>query len=71
MKVRLPWMQFSRYGDRESDYGWEIDHITSQHHNGTNALSNLRPLNWRNNASKGPGRLKCAVTAKGTKNVPA
>ena len=64
------WMQFSKYGDRNSTYGWEIDHITSQDHNGTDALSNLRPLQWENNAAKGAGRLKCAVTAKGEKNGP-
>jgi HNH endonuclease len=50
--------------------GWEIDHITSQDHGGTDALSNLRPLQWKNNASKGAGRLKCVVTAKGEKNGP-
>lgn len=64
------WMQFSKYGDRNSTYGWEIDHITSQDHGGTDALSNLRPLQWENNASKGAGRLKCSVTAKGEKNGP-
>lgn len=64
------WMQFSKYGDRNSTYGWEIDHITSQDHGGSDALSNLRPLQWENNASKGAGRLKCAVTAKGDKNGP-
>lgn len=62
------WMQFSKYGDRNSTYGWEVDHITSQDHGGTDALSNLRPLQWENNASKGAGRLKCTVTAKGAKN---
>jgi hypothetical protein len=62
------WINFSKYGDRNSQYGWEIDHITSQYHNGTDALSNLRPLQWQNNASKGAGRLKCAVTAKGKDN---
>lgn len=64
------WIQFSKYGDRNSMYGWEIDHITSQDHGGSNALSNLRPLQWKNNASKGAGRLKCAITAKDEKNCP-
>lgn len=64
------WMQFSKYGDRNSTYGWEIDHITSQNNNGSDALSNLRPLQWENNAAKGAGRLKCAVTAAGEKNAP-
>lgn len=62
------WIQFSKYGDRNSQYGWEIDHITSIDHGGTDALSNLRPLQWQNNASKSSGRLKCAITSNGTGN---
>jgi len=62
------WMLFSAYGDRNSQYGWEIDHVTSTENGGSDALSNLRPLNWRNNVSKGAGRLVCAVTAKGKDN---
>ena len=64
------WMRRASYGDRDSQYGWEIDHITSQDHGGSDALSNLRPLQWRNNASKSSGRLnKCAVISNGTQNV--
>jgi len=62
------WIQFSKYGDRDSQYGWEIDHITSQDHGGTDALSNLRPLQWENNASKSAGRLKCVITSDGKDN---
>ena len=62
------WMYFGSYGNRNSQYGWEIDHITSKDHGGTDALSNLRPLQWQNNLSKSSGRLKCAVTAKGKDN---
>ena len=64
------WMQFSKHGDRKSTYGWEIDHITSTDNGGSDALSNLRPLQWENNLSKSSGRLKCAITAKGEKNGP-
>lgn len=46
-------MKFSMYGNRNSDYGWEIDHIVRVADGGTDALSNLRPLNWRNNAARG------------------
>jgi len=56
------WMKFSEHGDREAKYGWEIDHITPVAHDGTDALSNLQPLHWKNNAEKGDSsQLKCAI----------
>lgn len=65
------WIGWGEYGNRDSQYGWEVDHITSKDHGGTDADSNLRALQWENNASKGAGRLKCTVTAHGTDNGPA
>lgn len=65
------WMYYQSYGNRDSQYGWEIDHITPSSQGGSDSVSNLRPLQWQNNASKSDGRLKCAVTAKGKDNVPA
>ena len=62
------WIRFASYGNRSDQYGWEIDHITSKDHGGSDALSNLRPLQWQNNLSKSAGRLKCAVTAIGKDN---
>lgn len=44
------------YGDRNSAQGWEVDHIDP---NGGDDLSNLQPLQWENNISKGDGKLKC------------
>lgn len=41
------------YGDRGDPCGWEIDHIVSPQIGGTDALSNLRPLHFRTNASLG------------------
>lgn len=59
------WIGWKFYGNRNSTYGWEIDHITP---NGPDTLSNLRPLQWENNVDKRDGRLKCNVTASGTSN---
>jgi hypothetical protein len=42
-------IRYADYGDRDSEYGWEIDHIDC---NGPDELWNLQPLQWRNNARK-------------------
>lgn len=59
------WIKREEYGNRKSQYGWEIDHISP---GGSDQLSNLRPLQWENNVDKSDGRLKCNVTAKGGDN---
>ena len=60
------WMGRGEYGDRDSQYGWEIDHIDPD---GGDDLSNLRPLQWANNLAKGDSReLKCVVTSRGNQN---
>ena len=61
------WINRAAYGKRDSQYGWEIDHINP---NGGDDLSNLRPLQWENNLDKSDKkRLTCVVTAEGTNNV--
>jgi len=60
------WTYRSHYGSRDSQYGWEIDHISP---GSSDDLMNLRPLQWQNNAEKSQGRLKCNITASGTNNV--
>lgn len=46
-------MKRDEHGNRQSEHGWEVDHINPIANDGQDVLSNLQPLNWKNNASKG------------------
>ena len=63
------WINRNQYGNRQSDYGWECDHIKPDSKGGSDALYNIRPLHWKNNASRQAGRLKTVVTSEGNKNI--
>ena len=43
------------YGNRESENGWEIDHIKLVKDGGKDVMSNLRPLYWKTNAARQEG----------------
>lgn len=45
-------IKWSEHGNRNSRYGWEIDHIKAVANGGTDLLSNLQPLHWKNNLDK-------------------
>ena len=46
------WIRKADYGDTDSEYGWEIDHIQPVNLGGTDNLDNLEPLHWKNNRGK-------------------
>lgn len=66
-------LRFADYGDRDSAFGWEIDHTTPRALGGSDEYSNLRPLHHRTNSKLGGmiGGL-LGLGAKASKNdVPA
>ena len=65
------WIAFNSYGNRDSVLGWEIDHVWPQSKGGDDRIENLRPMNWRNNESKGDDYpvYNTAVVAVEDKNI--
>ena len=65
------WISRSEYGNRESKFGWEIDHIYPTALGGDSSEENLRPMQWENNLSKGdnyPDYI-AVVSADGNQNI--
>jgi hypothetical protein len=63
------WIIRGMYGFRNTLYGWEIDHIKPVSKGGTDDLSNLRPLQWENNANRQNEQLVSVVISKGEINI--
>lgn len=59
------WIKFAEYGNTSSQYGWEIDHIYPAALGGSDLLSNLQPLQWKNNRHKSDsvGVSFCQISA--------
>lgn len=73
-------MIYERYGQSDSDFGWEIDHIYPQKklkdagvpQELIDNIKNLRPLNSANNKSKGTDYpvYRASRTAEDDHNIP-
>ena len=65
------WIKFSEYGNRNSKYGWEIDHVYPESRGGDDRLENLRPMQWENNVIKNDDfpDYETAVIAQGGANI--
>jgi HNH endonuclease len=63
------WIARADYENPDSDFGWQIDHILPVESGGTDDLANLRPLHWKNKASRRDGELTCPVTAYAGGNI--
>lgn len=73
------WIAFNDYQNRDSVYGWEVDHIFPMSRlkdigvelKDIDDLRNLRPLNWKNNVSKGADypSYRAVCVAEGNKNI--
>ena len=64
------WIYFAHYKNRDSEYGWEIDHVEFRDDDAIGDLNNLRPLQWQNYVCKGSGELTCIVTSDKESNGP-
>ena len=65
------WIAREEYGNVNSMLGWEIDHVYPISKGGNDAFDNLRPMNWRNNRSKGdsfPDYI-ASVTSEENRNI--
>lgn len=45
-------IMWARYGDRDSVYGWEVDHVIALANGGSDHISNLQALQWKANVEK-------------------
>lgn len=62
------WIYRGHYGRKDSEYGWVIEHIIPLSEGGTDDVSNLTPMHWKNTVRKTDGNFECNVTSAGVHN---
>ncbi len=62
------WMLRNQYGNTDSEFGWEIDHVYPRVLGGTDVVENLRPMQWQNNRTKGDDYPTYTASIKGVGN---
>ncbi len=65
------WILRSEYSNRNSKFGWEVDHVYPKSKGGGDDIENRRPMQWENNLSKGDDfpSYTAAVQSKENDNV--
>ena len=65
------WIRRDLYGQRNTKYGWEIDHCKPISKGGSNDLRNLYPLHWKNNQEKGDSypKWQTIFSSEGIENI--
>ena len=60
------WIRYNEHGNRNSELGWEADHVYPKSLGGSSDVGNLQPLHWQNNVAKSdkPGSWTCAISAR-------
>lgn len=63
MDICGAWIRWIDYGNTDSEWGWEVDHIYPASLGGTDHTNNLQALQWENNRAKGDSTdgFVCAV----------
>ena len=62
-------IKYEDYNNRNSDFGWEEDHIRPSSKGGEDDITNLRPMQWENNVVRGNGPLQCKIQFNGKHNT--